>query len=63
MHQMQISTAYVSSVMVRPTHLEIQNVMTLQIPKKPQADRRDMEPNPSIDRVMHGVDNLSFQMN
>jgi hypothetical protein len=34
MHQMRISTIYVTSVMLRPKSLEIQNVMTVKIPKK-----------------------------
>jgi hypothetical protein len=34
MHQMRISTTYVSSVMLRPKNLEIQNIMTVKTRKK-----------------------------
>jgi hypothetical protein len=34
MHQMYISTIYVTSVMLRPKNMEIRNVMTIKIHKK-----------------------------
>jgi hypothetical protein len=36
MHQMRISTTYVSSVMLRLKNLEIRNVMTVKIPQTPK---------------------------
>jgi hypothetical protein len=35
MHQMHISITSISSMMLRPKNLEIQNVMTVKTPKNP----------------------------
>jgi hypothetical protein len=60
MHQMRISIIYISSVMLRPKKLEIRNVMTVKILKRPKIECREMEPNPSKDRAMHEGNNPSF---
>jgi hypothetical protein len=46
--------------MLRPQKLEIQNVMTIKIPKKHKIKCSEMETNPSKDRAMHGGDHPSF---
>jgi hypothetical protein len=39
MHQMRISTTYVSSVILRPKNLEIRNVIAVKVQgKKPQTE-------------------------
>jgi hypothetical protein len=48
--------------MLRPKKLEIQNVMTVKILKKPQTERRKMEPNPSKERAMHEEDNPNLSL-
>jgi hypothetical protein len=37
--------------------------MTVKILEKPKIECREMEPNPSKDRVMHEGNNPSFKLN
>jgi hypothetical protein len=55
MHQVCISTIYVSSMILGLKNIEIQytcNVKTIKIPKKAKMGY-EMEPNPSKDRAVH----------
>jgi hypothetical protein len=54
MHQMRISTIYVSSEMLRPKCITL-NCKELE-QTKPKTECNEMDPSPSKDRAMHKGD-------
>jgi hypothetical protein len=63
MHQMHISSNYVSSVMFREKSWKSKKCCIIKNWKKPNSYNRtclEMEPNPSNDRVMLQGDGLFF---